>query len=253
MPKMITIIHYEYKMQLKRLAAWGVLLAVTVFSLLDNFPSAGNLARLEFLNEPAYFVYRTMSFDGLVLMFGLMFLMAERFLLDNKTGMKLLLLSQALQKWQYVLGKLLGGFLFAFSILSIFLAINTAVYFAAAPFETSLLECIVPLAKAIIVSAIPVSLFAAFCSVALPGIIDIRLFYLLSAILFGINAANVGSANAVPFYLITSGDLIRAVWVHPKWPFIDVGSILANWAFLVGTGLFFGSLLFLKQGIWRSE
>ena len=31
----------------------------TVFSLLDTYPSAGNLARLEFLKEPTYFVYRT--------------------------------------------------------------------------------------------------------------------------------------------------------------------------------------------------
>lgn len=142
MRKMITVIHYEYKMQFKRLATWGVLLAVTVFTLLDNYPSVGNLARLQFLNEPAYFVCRTMSLNGLVLMFGLMFLLAERFPLDNKTGMKLLLMSHALQKWQYVLGKLLGGFLYAFSILCIFLALHTAVYFVAAPFPISLLACI---------------------------------------------------------------------------------------------------------------
>lgn len=253
MRKMITIIHYEYKMQFQRLATWGVLLAATIFSLLDGYPSAGNLTRLEFLNEPAYFVYRTMSLNGLVLMFGLMFLLAERFPLDNKTGMNCLLSSHALQKWQYVSGKLLGGFLYAFTMLCIFLALNTAVYFAASPFAITIIECMVPLIKVIIVSAFPVSLFVAFCSVALPGIIDIRLFYLLAAILFGINAANVGSANAVPIYLITSGDLIRLVWVHPKWPFIDVGSMFANWTFLTGNGLFFGSLLFLKHRFRRSE
>lgn len=253
MRKMIAVIHYEYKMQFKRLATWGVLLAVTVFTLLDNYPSVGNLARLQFLNEPAYFVCRTMSLNGLVLMFGLMFLLAERFPLDNKTGMKLLLMSHALQKWQYVLGKLLGGFLYAFSILCIFLALNTAVYFVAAPFPISLLACIVPLAKAIIVSAFPVSLFVSLCSVALPGMIDIRLFYLLAAILFGFNATYVGSANAAPFYLITSGDLIRLIWVNPKWSFIDTGSIFANGAFLIGSGLILGSLLFLKHKFWRSE
>ena len=189
MRKMIAIIRYEYKMQFERLATWGVLLAATVFALLDNYPSASNLARLEFLNEPAYFVYRTMSLNGFVLMFGLMFLLAERFPLDHKTGMKLLLMSHALQKRQYILGKLLGGFLYAFSILCIFLTLNTAVYFVAAPFPIPLLDCIVPLVKAIIVSAFPVSLFVSLCSVALPGMIDIRLFYLFAAILFGINAA----------------------------------------------------------------
>lgn len=253
MRKMIAIIRYEYKMQFMRLATWGILLAVTVFTLLDNYPSASNLARLEFLNEPAYFVYRTMSLNGLVLMFGLMFLLAERFPLDNKTGMKLLLMSHALQKWQYILGKLLGGFLYTFSILCTFLFLNTSVYFVAAPFPISLPACALPLAKAIIVSALPVSLFVSLYSVSLPCMIDIRLFYLLAAILFGFNAAYVGSANAAPFYLITSGDLIRLIWTNPKWAFTDTGSILTNGAFLTGSGFVFGSLLFLKHRFWRSE
>lgn len=253
MRKMTAIIHYEYKMQFKRLATWGVLLAVTVFTLLDNYPSAANLARLEFLNEPAYFVYRTMSLNGFVLMFGLMFLLAERFPLDHKTGMKLLLMSHALQKRQYIWGKLLGGFLYTFSILCIFLVLNTAIYFVAFPFPISIFTCIVPLVKVIVVSALPVSLFVSLCSIALPGMIDIRLFYLLFVILFGVNAAYVGSANAAPFYMITSGDLIRLIWVNPKWSFNDTGSILANGAFLIGNGLIFGSLLFLKHRFWRSE
>ena len=62
MRKMFSVLHYEYKMQFKRLVTWGVLLVATALSLLDNFPSAGNLARLEFLNEPAYFVYRQPCF-----------------------------------------------------------------------------------------------------------------------------------------------------------------------------------------------
>ncbi len=253
MRKIIAIIHYEYKMQFKRPATWGVLLAATVFALLDNYPSAGNLTRLEFLNDPAYFVYRTMSLNGFVLLFGLMFLLAERFPIDNKTGMKLLLMSHALQKWQYILGKLSGGFLYTFSILCIFLALNTAVYFVAAPFPIPLPACTLLLVKVIIVSAFPVSLFVSLCSAALPGMIDIRLFYLLAAILFGVNACYVGSANAAPFYMITSGDLIRLIWVNPKWSFHDTGSILANGAFLMGSGLIIGSSLFLKHRFWRSE
>ena len=167
--------------------------------------------------------------------------------------MKLLLMSHALKKWQYLLGKLLGGFLYTFSVLWIFLALNTGLYFVAAPFPISLLACIVPLAKAITVSAFPVSLFVSFCSVALPGMIEIRLFYLLAAILFGVNAAYVGSADAAPFYLITSGDLIRIIWVNPHWSFHDTESIWANGAFLMGSGLISGNLLFLKPKFWRSE
>ena len=214
--KRLSVLHYEYKMQFKRLVTWGVLLVATALSLLDNFPSAGNLARLEFLDEPAYFVYRIVSLDSLVLLFGLMFLLAGRIPIDTKTGMKSLLMSSALRKWQYVLGKLLGGL-------------------------------------AIFVSLVPTSLFVSFCSIALPGMIDIRLFYILAAILFGFNATYVGSAEAMPFYLITSGDLVRLIWVHPRWPFVDMGNVIANGFFLVGSSLVFGSLLFLKHKFWRSE
>lgn len=59
MRKIIAIIHYEYKMQVQRPATWGVLLAAIMVTLSDNYPSARNLARLEFLDDPAYFVYRT--------------------------------------------------------------------------------------------------------------------------------------------------------------------------------------------------
>ena len=68
-------------------------------------------------------------------------------------------------------------------------------YFIAAPFEISLIECIAPLIKAIFVSLVPTSLFVSFCSIALPGMIDIRLFYILAAILFGFNATYVGSGR----------------------------------------------------------
>ena len=241
MRKMSAVIHYEYKMQFKRPATWGILLMVAIFSLLDNYPSAGNLARLEFLYEPAYFVYRTMSQSGFVLMFGLIFLLAERIPMDDKTGMKFVLMSHGLEKWQYVFGKLLGGFLYVFSVLCIFLALNTAVYFFGVPFPVSLFSCLVPLVKAIIVSAVPASLFVSVGSVALPGMVDIRLFYLVAAILFGMNAACVGSADKGPFYLITSGDLTRLLWVHPKWSFADTESIFANGAFLVGSSLVLGS------------
>ena len=221
MRRMLAVLRYEYKMQFRRLATWGIFLAATALSLLDNFPSRANLA--------------------------------GRLPLDAKTGMKPLLMATPLQKWQYVLGKLLGGFLYVFSLLSIFLALNTAIYAAAAPFEVSWAECIVPLLKALLVSAAPAGWFVSFVSIALPGMIDIRLFYILAAVLFGFNATYVGSAEAMPFYLITAGDLVRLIWVHPKWPFVDTGSVVANGGFLVGSGIVCGSLLFLKRKFWRAE
>ena len=91
------------------------------------------------------------------------------------------------------------------------------------------------------------------CAVAIPGLTGSRLFYLLSAVLFGCNAAYVGSAEAMPFSLITAGNLARLIWVHPKWPFVDTGSVVANGGFLVGSGIVCGSLLFLKRKFWRAE
>lgn len=88
MRKILSIIHYEYKMLMKRFATLGVLLIGTLVALLDNFPSISNLARLEFLTQPAYFVYRTISFDTLIVAFGLMFLLSNRFSLDKKSGVK---------------------------------------------------------------------------------------------------------------------------------------------------------------------
>jgi vacuolar-type H+-ATPase subunit I/STV1 len=80
-------------MQLKRIATWAVLAAAVVISLIDSFPSAKNLARLEFLSEPSYFIFRTLSFGALLTAFGLMFLISNRLTIDQKTGMKHLIMA----------------------------------------------------------------------------------------------------------------------------------------------------------------
>ncbi len=253
MRKIMSIVHYECKMQFQRPAAWGILLVAAAIALLDNFPSGRNLARLEFLKQPAYFIYRTMSYDVLIVAFGLMFLMSGRFSLDYKTGVKTLIMASPVRKGQYLLGKLLGGLLYTFSLICIFLMLNMIVYYCAAPFEISITDCVVPLLKALAVSALPVSFFISFCSIAIPALIDIRLFYLLAAVLFIFNASFVGTAESMPCYLITSGDLIRLVWVHPKWSQADIRSIMSNLMFLLGCGLISCGLLLTKRGFWRSE
>ncbi len=77
MRKVLSVIYYEYAMQLKRIATWGVLAGAVVISLLDSFPSAKNIARLEFLEQPSYFINRTLSFGALIMVFGLMFLLSN--------------------------------------------------------------------------------------------------------------------------------------------------------------------------------
>ena len=80
---------------------------------------------------------------------------------------------------------------------------------------------------------------------------DIRLFYAAAAVFFGWNAATVGSAESMPFCLLTAGDLSRLLWVHPKWPGPAWGSVLANAAFLLGGGVLCACLPFGKPSFWR--
>lgn len=253
MRKIFSIIHYEYKMQIKRIATWGVLLATTVIALLDNFPSAQNLARLEFLNQPAYFIYRTISLDTLIMVFGLMFLLSNRFSIDNKSGVKPLIMASPVRKGQYVAGKLLAAFVYTFTMLCIFLLLNTLIYCVGTPFEISMAEVVYTVLKSIIISTVPVSIFISFCSVVFPALMDIRLFYLLAAALFVLNASHVGTAEAMPCYLITSGDLIRLIWMHPKWPQIDMDSVMANLIFLLACGFVSLPLILFKRRFWRAE
>ena len=128
MHNILTIIRYEYKMQMTRIATWGLLTAAAVFSLLDNFPSAGNLHRLEFLADPVYFIYRVMSQDGLTVAFGLMILLSNRFSVDGKTGVKYLVMAGPTAKGEYIFGKTLGSFCYTVTVFALFLTADAVIY-----------------------------------------------------------------------------------------------------------------------------
>lgn len=253
MRNILSIVHYEYKMQIRRIATWGVFVAAVAFSLLDDFPSGGNLHRLEFLSDPVYFVYRTMSLGGLPMAFGLMILLSNRFSIDCKTGVKSLIMAGPTTKAQYIFGKLIGGFCYTVTVFSLFLAVNALVYYMAAPFPVSMWNILTAIAKTIIICVLPVSVFVSFLSVNLPAWMDVRLFYAMAAILFLINASTTGSAEQMPFYCITSGDLVRLIWRHPKFPFENVKSIWRNLVFLTGSGWFSLLPLLAKKQFWRHE
>ena len=253
MRNILTIINYEYKAHIMRIATWGVFAAGVFFSLLDDFPSGGNLRRLEFLTDPVYFVYRTMSLGGLPVAFALMVLLSNRFSLDCKTGVKSLIMAGPTTKAQYIFGKTWGGFFYTVTVLSLFLAVNVLVYCLAAPFQVSVGSLLPAIAKTIIICVLPVSVFISFLSVSLPGWIDVRLFYAMAAVLFIINASTTGSAEPMPFYCITSGDLTKLIWRHPKFPLVNAGSIQANLVFLTGGGLLSLLPLLAKRRFWRHE
>lgn len=253
MRKVLSIARYDYKMQIRQAAAWAVLLAVLLLSMADNFPSAANLRRLEFLFRPEYFLQRVIGFGGLIMAFALMFLVAGRFHADEKTGVKQLMMAAAVRKWHYIAGKGFAAFGFVFTMLDIFLLACVMIYSIALPGGVPVLETAACFCKAVVISVLPVSIFAGFCAVALPALTDIRLFYLLAVLFFAGNAVTVDSAEAAPFYLLTSGGLTRLIWVHPKWPYTDYASLWANLFFLLAGGLCPWFLLLLKKGFWREK
>ena len=124
-------------MQLKRIAIWVSFVCSFRNSVDRQPPTVGNLARLEFLVQPTYFIYRTMSLDALIMIFGLMFLLSSSFPLDRKMEVKSLIMASPVTKWQYILGKLLGGFLYTVVMLTLFLVLNTIAYLIVAPFDVS--------------------------------------------------------------------------------------------------------------------
>lgn len=70
MNKVLSILQYEYKMQMQRVATWGVLLAATFITMLDSFPSIGNLALGVFITAQLLYLSDDEP-DGIILVYGL--------------------------------------------------------------------------------------------------------------------------------------------------------------------------------------
>ena len=126
MSKMLSIAKYEYRMQVKRIAGWIVLLFVLVSSMMDCLPVASNLARIEFLGDIHYYVRRVFSFDGLLLLFGILFLTAGRMADDRKTHRRDLFMAAPIRKSSYIGGKFIGNFLFALTLMYALLVVSIA-------------------------------------------------------------------------------------------------------------------------------
>ena len=113
MNKFLSITKYEYKMQIKRIAGWAVLLFVLGSAMMDSLPTASNMARVEFLYDIHYYVRRVFSFDGLILLF-------------RKTGQRDLFMATPIGKSCYIGGKLLGNFLYALTLMFALLIVSLA-------------------------------------------------------------------------------------------------------------------------------
>lgn len=253
MSKMLSIAKYEYRMQVKRIAGWIVLLFVLVSSMMDCLPVASNMARIEFLGDIHYYVRRVFSFDGLLLLFGILFLTAGRMADDRKTHRKDLFMAAPIRKSCYIGGKFIGNFLFALTLMYAMLVVSIAGFAVFSPSGTTVLEYISAVISVSVCIILPATFFVVASSVMLPELVDIRLVYLVYSVLFLINAFTTDQAEPIPFYIFTQGDLAKLIWQHPKYLQIHVGSACLNLAFMLGVGILAIGLVAVKRRFWRSE
>lgn len=253
MSKLLSIARFEYKMQIKRIAGWLVLLFVLVSAMMDCLPTASNIARIEFLGDIHYYVRRVFSFDGLILLFGILFLTAGRLIDDRKSHRRDLFMAAPIGKASYIGGKLLGNLLFAFTLMYSLLIIalcGFAIFSRASTPIEGYISAVIDVSLCVI---LPATFFVVASSVMLPEIIDIRLVYLLYSVLFLVNAFSTDAAEARPFYIFTQGDMAKLIWQHPKYPEIYVGSAFLNLLFMLGIGVLAIALVAAKRRFWRAD
>lgn len=253
MNSLLSISKYEYKMQIKRIAGWLIFFCVFISAMADCLPTASNMTRLEFLSDIHYYVRRVFSFDGLILLFGLLFLMAGRMVGDRNTGCRDLYMVAPISKGSYIGGKLLGNFLYTLTLMYALLFSSLIGFAAFNKTETMFISYITVFFKISVCIILPASFFIVASSVMLPEIVDIRLFYLVFAILFLVNVFCVDTGAEAPFYIFMQGDLAKLIWQHPKSPHIYVESAALNLLFMLGVGVIAIILVAAKRKFWRAE
>lgn len=253
MSKMLSIAKYEYTMQIKRVAGWIVVLFVLASSMMDCLPIASNLARIEFLDDIHYYVRRVFSFDGLILLFGIFFLTAGCMVDDRKTHRRDLFMTAPIGKASYIGGKFLGSFLFALTLMYALLVFSLAGFIWFSPSHVTIGEYTSAVLRVSFCIILPATFFVAASSVMLPELMDIRLVYLVYAILFLVNAFTTDQAGPISFFIFTQGDLAKLIWQHPRYLELHVGSACLNLAFMLGTGMLAIILVAVKRRFWRAE
>ncbi|CCZ32801.1 putative uncharacterized protein [Firmicutes bacterium CAG:646] len=254
MNKVFSISKYEYKMQIKRVSGWLVLLFVVIATMMDCLPTTNNMKRIEFLYDVHYYVRRVFAFDGLILLFALMFLMADRLVSDRKMGRRDLFMVTPIRKQSYIVGKLLGNFLYALSFMYLLLIAALIGFAVFNHVETSVKDYISSCWEVSIYIIIPATFFVTTSSVILPELINLRLFYLLFSVLFLTNVLSVETgATPAPFYIFTQGDVSKMIWQHPRWPTIYIESAFLNLLFMLGIGGLSILLIFVKRKFWRDN
>lgn len=253
MSKMLSITKYEYAMQIKRIAGWIVLLFVLASSMMDCLPVVANLTRIEFLGDIHYYVRRVFSFDGLILLFGILFLTAGRMVDDRKTHCRDLFMTAPIGKASYIGGKFLGNFLFALTLMYVLLIFSLAGFIWFGSSNVTIGEYASVIFSVSFCVILPATFFVVASSVMLPELVDIRLVYLVYSVLFLVNAFTTDQAGPIPFYIFTQGDLAKLIWQHPRYLELYMGSACLNLAFMLGIGILSIMLVAVKRRFWRAE
>lgn len=253
MSNFFTIAKYEYKMQIKRIAGWIVLLFVLVSAMAECLPTDANLKRLEFLVDIRYYVRRVFAFDGLLLLFGILFLTAGGLVEDRKSRRRDLFMVVPLEKASYIGGKLLGNILFSLTLMYSLLVISLCGYAVFCTTGVSEGSCISVFIDVSLYVILPATFFVVTGGMMLSEITDIRLVYLLYSVLFLVNVFSPDTAEARPFYIFTQGELAKLIWRHPKYMEIHAGSLCLNVVFLLGTGGLAIALVAARKKFWRAE
>lgn len=245
MGKILAIAGYELKMQTKNIGVWLVLAFALAMSLLDNFPSIENMKRLEFLTEQGYVVRRLLAQEGVLILFGLMFFISDRVRGDKKRGVMELFMASPLAKRQYILGKIFGNYSLALLILLLHLLVNALVHLIFNPGVFTF----APYIAGFFAMAVPAGFFVTAYAVALPVIMDIRLFYIVFSVYFIIN---IGIITALPNSIfLFQPDLLKLLFKFRFFEAIDLVKLLWNLLFLIGGGMLAILLLRLNKRFWR--
>lgn len=250
MSKSALIAKYEFKMQIGRIGGWLIFAFSLILALLDDFPSAANIRRLAELPKQGYVVYRLIGQPGIILLFGLMFLLSDRIRGDWKSGTLDLFTTAPIRKTQYLGGKFLGNFGYLLCMTGTYLAVNGIIQAIFTPGQFT----VVPYFVGFIAVVLPACFFLATCSLAIPVLLDIRLFYAAFAVYFMANLIIVPpkGVGGLPFWFLLTGGLSRLVYRF-NLDVLDFGNIVANLIFLLGTGFSTFVLLFAKRRYWRAE
>lgn len=250
MSKSVLIAGYELKMQIRRIGGWLVFAFSLLLALLDDFPSAANIKRLAELPRQGYVVYRLIGQPGIILLFGLMFFLSDRIRGDWKNGTLDLFATAPVRKIQYLSGKFFGNSGYLLCMAGIYLMANGVIQALFTPGQFTA----IPYLVGFIAVILPACFFVAMCSLAIPVLLDIRLFYAAFAVYFMANLIVVPpkGVGVLPFWFLLTGGLSRFVYRF-NLDTLDFGNITANLAFLSGMGLLAFALLWAKRRYWRAE